>query len=154
MAQVEPSRRTPTGRRRAEGASAVRRRVGELAGSGPSAATAGMVRTRMLCSAAMPRLAALLVLVLSLLQGSGLDARVSELACADRHHESEGTAAEECPPECATCACCVRVTFPLLMQTVFVVDAIPTPTSYFDRGAQHLPAPPPRGILHVPRVIA
>lgn len=114
-----------------------------------------MGRCLMPCSAVMSRFAALVVLVLSLLQGSGLDARVSELACADRHHEAEGTAAEECPPECATCACCVRVTFPPLMQAAFVEDPLPAPaTSYFDRGTQHLPAPPPRGILHVPRVMA
>lgn len=101
----------------------------------------------------MSRLAALLVLALALLQGTGLDARLGEIACADAHHETQGPATD-CPPECATCPCCARVTYPPVALAEPVAEPLLDGAPGFDRGTDRLPAPPPRGILHVPRLTA
>lgn len=103
-------------------------------------------------SRAMSRLAGLLVLALALLQGTGLEVYVAELGCAEEHHE--GSSDSGCPPECATCPCCARVTFPVASVTANVVEPNPAPLPYFVKGSEGLPEPPPRGILHVPRLTA
>ena len=105
------------------------------------------------CSPAMSRLAGLLVIVLALLQGSGLDVRLGELTCGDAHHEEEGSTSG-CPPECATCPCCVRVTFPPIAPEGPVAEPDAEATALFATSHDRLPSPPPRGILHVPRLMA
>jgi hypothetical protein len=101
----------------------------------------------------MTRLAGLLVLAVALLQGSGIDVRLSELSCAGEHHEGGG-GTSGCSPECATCPCCVRVRFPPVALAACVVEPLPEVVAWSDLGSGRLPAPPPRGILHVPRPTA
>lgn len=97
------------------------------------------------------------MLAVGLVQGTGLGVSVAELACDDAHHATEGGPADsngDCPPECATCPCCVPFTWPPPMDRAAL--AAPVVQGPVHRGcAAELPSDPgPRGILHVPRLAA
>ncbi len=106
----------------------------------------------MSCSPAMSRLVGLLVLVVALLQGMGLEPCNRTTCCADQRHASDGPPI--CPPDCASRPCCARAAFPPIALALLVVEPSREAISFFQHGLDRLPAPPPRGILHVPRLAA
>jgi len=101
----------------------------------------------------MSRWAALFVLAVALLQGSRLDAGLAELACATEHHEDEAPGSD-CPPECVTCACCARVTFPPVTLADLSLEPDGASVAHHVEPVGALPSPPARGILHVPKATA
>lgn len=101
----------------------------------------------------MFRAAALRLLAVTLLQGTGLAASLAELSCEPEHHEDAGAPAD-CAPECADCACCVAVIPPPLAVSASFEAPVVRNLDHHERPQLVPPDPDPRGVLHVPLAAA
>ncbi len=108
----------------------------------------GPLLRAMPCLPAMFRAAALLVLFLALVQGTGLGAVLDNPACAAEHHQSDRP--NECPPDCAACWCCSHGTPVPLPIMGAITEPAPAAHPFDEPGSSRRPSPDPRGILHVP----